>query len=45
MIELKTSLVDGKTGETIPIKVFINPFTKEVIQEVIIEPEAPPEDE
>ena len=45
MIELKTSLVDGKTGKIIPIKVSINTFTKEVVQEVIVEPEVPPEDE
>ena len=45
MIEGKTTLVDGKTGKTTPIRVLINTFTKEVVQEVIVDVEAPPEDE
>jgi len=45
MIEVKTTLVDSKTGKVTPIKVLINTFTKEVVQEPIVEAEAPLEDE
>ena len=45
MIEVKTTLVDGKTGKIMPVRILINTFTKEVVQEVIVEPEVPPEDE